>query len=405
VRIRKGFFREVCLFVVLSLALIASWADAKISDTEPIKKKGIVAVYVNDRSGRHIVSATGITVDGRGIIATSCYVIPKWLEKVENTLVVETENGGSFPIGNLISRNCSNNIALIQVKGNALPTVDLASGHIPGPGEDIAVITMTPRPAVTEGCIKGVAQKNGIFQMSVPVTLARDGSPVVNGRGEVIGIATFLPAKKQNQPAVIPAKNVAKEFSKYGNLIRDLSLSSSPSAPVPPAPKKTDVGEADLASLTKEQREGKYDTAESAFLAGCSYDGAHRYREAIEAYTRAVTMKRNYVEAHVNLGLAYYKIEKYAEAVEAYKKAIRIKSGILSVYNKLGATHIILGEYSKALDVFKQSIKLDPKNSEAHFNLGVTYVLTGDRNGAANEYAILKELDRKSAEKLLNLMY
>lgn len=403
--IRKGFFQKVCLFAAVSLTSSASWADARTPDTVPSKKKGIVAVHVNDRSGRHIVSATGFMIDGEGIVATSCYVIPKWLESVENTLVVDTEDGASSPIENLISRNCSNNIVLIQVKGNAFPTVELASGHVPKKGENIAVVTMTPRPAVTEGRIKAVTRMGGSFQMSVPVTVARDGSPVLNRKGEVIGIATFLPARKQNQPAVIPAKNIEKEFGRYRNVIRDLSLSHSTVIPVPPAPGRIEPSEADLASLTQEQREGKYDTAESAFFAGSAYDMAHRYREAIEAYSRAVSMKRDYAEAYVNLGLAYYKAGKYAEAVEAYKQAIMIKPALQSAYNKLGATYIILGEYSKALDAFKQAIQFDPKNSEAHFNLGVAYVLTGDRNGAANEHAVLKELDKKSAEKLLNLMY
>jgi Flp pilus assembly protein TadD len=401
----KALFRTFFLSAVLSLTSMASWADAKVPDSVLGRKTGIVAVHVNDRSGRHVVSATGLVIDGRGVVATSCYVIPKWLAKVENTLVVETEGGVSFPIENLLSKNCSNNVALIQVKGNALPVVKLAPEHIPEQGEEIAVITMTPEPAAAEGRIKSVTRKSGFFQMSVPVTLRRDGSPVLNRKGEVIGIATFLPARKQNQPAVIPAGNVAREFSRYKNLIRDLSSSPYPASPLPPAPDTTEADEAALASLTKKQREGKYDTAESAFLAGCSYEGARRYKEAIEAYARAVSMKRDYAEAYAGLGLAYYKIEKYNEAVEAYKNAIKIRPGIQSVHNKLGATYIILGEYPKALDAFKQAIMLDPKNSDAHFNLGVAYVLTGDRDGAANEYAVLKELDTKSAEKLLDLMY
>lgn len=404
-RIQKGFSEKVFLFFVLSFTPVFSPADAGVPDAVMSGKKGVVAVHVNDRHGKHIVSATGSIIDGRGIIATSCYVIPKWLEKVENTLVVEMENGALSPIENLISKNCGNNVALIQIKGNALPTVDLAPGRVSGRGEDIAVITMTPRPAVAEGRITDVARSTGIIKTSVPVTLARDGSPVLNRKGEVIGVATFLPSKKQNLPAVIPAKNVAKELSRYRSLIQDLSLPPSPAGPVPPAPDRAEASGPDLAALTKEQREGKHDTAESAFLAGCSYDRARRYKEAIDAYTRAVSMKSNYAEAYVNLGLSYYKIEKYAEAVEAYRQAIKINPSVQSAYNKLGATYIILGEYSKALDAFKKSLRLDPKNSEAHFNLGVAYVLTGDRNGAVDEYTILKELDRKSAEKLLDLMY
>lgn len=367
------------------------------------KKEGIVAVHVSDKSGRHVISATGVVIDAKGIVATSCFVIPKWLEKVENTLVVETEGGTSFPIENLLSSNCRNNIALIQVKGGALNTVDLDLDHVPEPGEGITVVTMAHEPVEKEGRIKAVTRKTEFFQTSIPVTPARDGSPVLSKKGKVIGIATFLPARKQNQPAVIPARNIAKEFDKYKDRIPDLAIPH----PVPPSPgpDKTDSGEADLASLTKMQRPGKYDAAESAFLAGCSYDRSRKYKEAIDAYTRAIDIKRDFADAYVGLGLAYYKLEKYPEAAEAYETAIGINPSIYSAYNKLGATYILLGEYAKALDVFKRSITLDPTNSEAHFNLGVVYVLMGNREGAVDEYTVLKELDTKNAEKLLNLMY
>jgi hypothetical protein len=395
----------VLAFAVWSGASPVSPAGVVIPDAALRGKRGIVAVHVNDRYGNHIVSATGSIIDSRGIVATSCYVIPKWLEKVENTLVVEMESGALSPIENLISRNCGNNVALIQVKGNALPTVDLAPAGVPARGEDVAVVTMTPRPAVAEGRIRDVARNTGIIQTSVPVNPARDGSPVLNRRGEVIGVATFLPSKKQNLPAVIPAKNVAKEFSKYRSLIHELSLSNSPPGPAPPAPDGIRISGPEPAAFTKERREGRRDTAESAFLAGCSHDRAQQYREAIEAYTRAVSLKSDYGEAYANLGLSYFRVEKYAEAVEAYKQAIKINPSVPSLYNKLGATYIILGEYSKALEAFRKGLGLDPKNPEVHFNLGVAYVLTGDKNGAVDEYTVLKELDRKSAEKLLNLMY
>lgn len=398
------FIQRFCIVAVLSMTFLASRTGDEASAAVREKKEGIVAVHVKDRSGASVVSATGVVIDGRGIVATSCFVIPKWLERVQNTLVVETESGTSFPIENLLSSNCSNNIALIQVRGSALTTVDLALDHVPEQGESITVVTMARGPVETEGRIKSVTRKTGFFQTSVPVTLARDGSPVLGRKGKVIGIATFLPARKQNQPAVIPARNIAKEFDKFKDKIPDLAVPSSV-PPSPPGPDKMDSGEADLASLTKRQREGKYDTAESAFLAGSSYDRSRRYKEAIEAYSRAIAIKRDYTDAYVGLGLAYYKLEKYPEAAEAYETAIRINPGIYPAYNKLGATYILLGEYAKALDIFKRSIPLDPANSEAHFNLGVAYVLTGNRDGAVDEYTVLKELDEKSAEKLLNLMY
>ncbi|HYA31746.1 MAG TPA: serine protease, partial [Thermodesulfovibrionales bacterium] len=270
------FIQRLCIVAILSLTFLASRTGDEASAAVHEKKEGIVAVHVNDRSGAHVVSATGVVIDGRGIVATSCFVIPKWLERVQNTLVVETESGTSLPIENLLSSNCSNDIALIQVRGSSLTVVDLALDYVPEQGESITVVTMARGPVETEGLIKAVTRKTGFFQTSVSVTPARDGSPVLSRKGKVIGIATFLPTRKQNQPAVIPVRNIAKEFGKFKNQIPDLALPPSPVPPSPPSADKTDLGEADLASLTKKQREGKYDTAESAFLAGSAYDRSRR---------------------------------------------------------------------------------------------------------------------------------
>ncbi|MCL5023503.1 MAG: tetratricopeptide repeat-containing serine protease family protein [Nitrospirae bacterium] len=399
---KKALLATGFLSLAVSLIVMVHSVDARVPNLAPAAKKGVVAVYVDDRKGAHIVSATGIIVDERGIVATSCYVIPKWLEKVENSLKVETEKGSSFPVENLLSENCRNNIVLVQIRGKGLPAVKLAADRVPKTGEEVALVTMAgPAAGVKAARIKAVNRKNGFSRLSAPITVARDGSPVLDKKGEVIGVATFLPAKKQNQPAVIPARQIEKEFARLKALIEKLLL--SPSAP--PASPERELPEALVPSLTKEQREGKYLTAESAFQAGSAYDKARRYREAIEAYSRAVKMKSDYGEAYVNLGVAYYKLERYAEAVEAYKKAITIQAGNHSVYDKLGATYVILGEYAKALDAFRQSIRLDPKNAETHFNLGVASVLAGDKDSAVQEYFILKELDRKSAEHLLKLIY
>ncbi len=400
-RTGKNYFQKVFLSVVMSMTLFASLADVCVSGDAPDRNRGVVAVHVRDRSGNSVVSATGIVVDGSGIIATSCYVIPKWLSKVENTLMVEMDDGASFSIEHLLSGNCNNNIALIQIRGNGLPQMELAPDYKPEQGESVSVIAMSPRYTVTGGRVRSVTRNSRLFQTTVLITTERDGSAVLNRRGQVIGIATFLPARKQNQPTVVSAWNIVKEFGKYSKRIHELSSAVSAFRPAPGS--KKDEGEEDRAPLP--ERNGKYTAAESAFLSGRSLEGSRRYREAIEAYTNAIHLKRDYVEAYVSLGISYYKIEKYAEAVEAYKKAIEINPGIESVYNKLGAAYIILGEYSKALEAYKKAIALDPEKSETHFNLGIAYVLIGDRDGAVNEYIILKELDRKRAEKLLDLMY
>jgi len=393
----QDFLKGLCISITASLLSAASGVYAEIPDSVLSQKEGVVAVYVDDEAGRHVASATGIIIDRRGVVATSCFIIPKWLTVIEHTLLVKTENGAESPLEYLISRNCNNGIALIKVRGNAFPVINIASAYKPKKGEAVALITMTAQEtAITEGRIKSTGMDDS-FQVTVPTTLKRDGSPILTTRGEVIGIATFLPGKKQTQPSVVAPKNVAREFNKYRRLIKETPFSS---VDAPRVPSRTLA----VVPAPKQQREGKEAEAEKYFALAYSYEKTSMTHEAIEAYREAIRSKPDYFDAYMNLGLLHYKLGRYDEAVDAYLNAITIRPYDKSVHNKLGAAYIILGHYSMAVDTFKRSLKIDPENPETHFNLGIVFVMSGDRNGAVAEYDVLKNLDRKRATKLLEII-
>jgi hypothetical protein len=336
-------------------------------------------------------------VDREGIVATSCNLITRFLESQENTMVVEMADGTSLPMKQLLSNDCRNGLVLITIQGTELPTVTLAKGYKPKEGEEVVVMGRTSggNSTSSEGRIKNARKSDDIFQVTVPITPAGDGSPVFNSKGEVIGLSTLLHGKKQAQHIVIPSRNVSKEFTLYRDLFNELA--ALPLAP--PAPLAVPLKKRDEIPSTRLQEKG-----EQEFLRGISYEKSGMYEEAMSAYVQALEINPDYMDAYVNLGLVYYRLGKYSKAVDAYKNALRINPANPSVCNKLGAAYVILGEYPLALDAFKQSIKIDPRSSDTHFNLGVAFILAGDKNGALEQYIVLKELDKSRAEKLLNLI-
>lgn len=397
-RKKKQLFRNIGLLLAASLIFFGTGAGAVTPDMATDQKKGVVAVHVSDRAGRHLASVTGVIIDRRGVVATSCFIIPKWLEAVENTLSMKTGDGAVSPIEYLVSRNCSNGIALIKMKGTAFPEVNLSSEYSVKRGETVTLVTAPE----TETTIAEIHMKNtgrdGNIQVTVPAPLKRDGSAVLNARGEMIGIASFVPGKKQNRPTVVPLKNVLKEFSKYRHLIKE-----APSSDFAPAPASSATPQ--VVPVSPLQKEAKTLDAQRYFSLGKSYERTGTAQEALEAYKEAIRIKPDFFDAYVSLGLLYYRIGRYDESADAYLNAISLRPDDRSVYNKLGAAYIILGNYSMALDTFRQSLKLDSKNPETHFNLGIASVMAGDRNSAVAEYVILKDLDEEKATKLLDMIY
>lgn len=395
----KKFYKKICLSLVMFLTLVASSADARIPNIVQKQEKAIVAVYVKGKGGKLISLESGFVVDKEGVIAVSCNIITKWLEGIENTIVVGAGGGASYSMRHVISDNCRNNFVLIKVEADELPKVTLAPAYKPNYGEGIVVISRSSGSEITllDGKINNIRKKDGFFQVTVPITPERDGSPVLNSKGEVIGISALLPGKRQGQHIVIPAKYILKEIDKYRTLPSETVAHSARAIPPAPVPVPG-------ASETPQKGEIQ-DIAEQEFMHGCSYEKSNMYREAIEAYKTALRINPDFTEAYISLGLLNYKIGNYSEAVDAYKHAVKIKPDTLSVYNKLGAAYILLGEYPMAIDAFKQSIRIDPDNSETHFNLGVAYVISGDKDGAIGVYITLKKLDIELANKLLDLIY
>jgi tetratricopeptide (TPR) repeat protein len=57
------------------------------------------------------------------------------------------------------------------------------------------------------------------------------------------------------------------------------------------------------------------------------------FKEAIEAYEKALEIKPDYYEAYYGIGVAYASSNKFKEAIEAYEEAIEIK---------LNSPHIVI---------------------------------------------------------------
>ncbi|HWR57480.1 MAG TPA: tetratricopeptide repeat-containing serine protease family protein [Thermodesulfovibrionales bacterium] len=402
-RKRNCFFITFFVPVILLLLTSAAFA-AENPGSVPLEKNAIVTIHIDDRNGTHLTSGNGFVVDSRGLIATSCLLISKWIEKVENSISVEFEGGTIYPMEHVISNSCDNNLVIISIKADGLPSVKIATASKPQPGERVKVISAFPpaRRAGVGGVIKTVRRTDSVFQLDIQVAPEHDGSTVFNSRGEVMGIMTF-PGKKADRHIVVPAQYVLRELKKCRPQTEE-NPAAAPAAvhSAPPSPVSGPIRADENAKLLG----GKAPTsAEDAFLLAFVYEKANMYIEAVEAYNKALTMKPDYPDAYINLGLTYYKLEKYPEAIDAYKKAARLKPDTPSIYNKIAGAYIVLGQYPLAIEAFKESIRIDPGNSETHFNLGVTYLMAEDKDGAINEYITLKDMDTKRADKLLDLIF
>ena len=348
------------------------------------QRDAIVTVHINDGNGKYIASATGFILDRRGVVATNCRIIAKWFEKIENVLTVETIGGIQFPMGDLISSRCENNLALFTVKaGNNLPAVVLAKDQRTVNRERVAVAT-GPSSRFREGVVKAVRRNGALLDLSVAVPPSQSGSPVFNMKGEAIGAAISLPGKSRNISFAVSLKGVAKQLQRYEKIASF---------------RRSD------AFMEQKKEEQKTLGPDDYFSRGCAYDRLNMFREAAREYRQSLTLNPELVEAYVSLGTDYYKIGEYDEAIDTYKKAIARQPDSASLYNKLGSLYILDRKYPMAISAFKNAIDIAPEDADAHFNLGIAYFLNGDTNAAFDECETLEGIDKKRSDALSNILY
>ena len=94
--------------------------------------------------------------------------------------------------------------------------------------------------------------------------------------------------------------------------------------------------------------------------------------KAVELLKKAVLLQPDHEIAYNNLGLSLQGITKLDEAIEAYKKAISLKPNYAIAYNNMGNVLQDQGKLDDAIDAYKKSVSLKPDYAVAYNNIGFT---------------------------------
>jgi len=370
---------------------------------------------------------------------------------------VKTSDGKTYPINYIVADDEQSDIICLSVDipSQYVHPLSLIT-TIPEVGERIIVYgsPLGLEKTVSDGIVSAIREIpdfGKVIQITAPISPGSSGSPVLNMKGEVIGIATLQIVEGQNLNFAIPSEriaslnlaeekktltkeelfeqeNKAKKDSDYDWEAFDKALyflfvkeeyeKALPywerAIQVEPVAAYFAIGYCyeKLGSYTKAVEAYKQairldpDNASPLYChLGGAYMNLSLYKDAIEAFKQAIRIDPDCVDAHYNLGLAYGELGNHAKAIESFKQAIRINPDYVIAYINLGVAYYNFDLYKDAIEAYKQAIRIDPDYAQAHFLLGGTYILIGDRNSALNEYKILKELDIDLANRLFDLIY
>jgi Flp pilus assembly protein TadD len=407
---RWSFF--VFGMTLLLLLVRASSLKAEEDITALVKKisPSVVSIFVYNETGKLISQGSGFFITTQGEAITNRHVLEgaTWAE-------IKIATGKIYPVNLVLAEDAPGDLVRFSVNIPAKKVVPLSvSAVVPSAGEKIIVIgsPLGLEQTVTEGvvsAVRNIPEVGKILQISAPISPGSSGSPVVNLKGEVIGIATLQMVEEKKLNFAVSGERVTKLSATKGKALATWAEKGKNEAK---AEKIFRLGmswywsknyKKAVPYLEESTKLNPHD-ADAFFYLGVAYGYLERHQEEIDAYKQAIRINPNYADAHYDLGVACGYLGRWQEAVEAFKEAVRINPDDAEAHNNLGVAFKKLGRLDEAIDAYKQAISINPNYAKAHYNLGVAYLGLGDKSSALDEYKVLNELDKESADTLFTLI-
>ena len=115
---------------------------------------------------------------------------------------------------------------------------------------------------------------------------------------------------------------------------------------------------------------------------GISAFNHKNYEQAMNKFTRALSLDPNHADAYVWRSDAYIQLSQYQQAIEDCTQIIRIDPLDIPAYVRRGFAHLSLGEYQQALEDSNKAIILSFNQTTAHSWLSQAYAQRGDAHQA-----------------------
>lgn len=268
-----------------------------------------------------------------------------------------------------------NNLAILKVADFSIRPLSIGDSDTIQSGETVYV-SGNPKESegtFSDGSISGRREVDTQkwLQMTTPISPGSGGGPVLNEKGEVIGISFMTIEDGQNLNFAIPS-----------NYLKTLLARLEPAKPL--------------------SQEKQLISAATYFYIGNEKYLMGLYQEAIGAYDEAIRMQPDFAYAYINKGLAKEKLGQHETAIMDYSSAIKIDRTLAEAYNNRGSAQRRLEQHFLALEDLNVAIQLDPHYVKAYINRGNAKSSLGHPSAALEDFDIALDLDPSSAEAYNN---
>jgi tetratricopeptide (TPR) repeat protein len=374
----------LCLLSTAWLLASGAPVNAQPALSRLVKKiqPAVATVIVYDAERNIANIGTGFFVSPQGHLITNHHVLAgKFFADVR------TFTGKSYPVRAVLAENKAADLLKLKVDIPAGEVKWLAvNDRMPAIAERVVVVgsPMGLEQTVSEGIVSSVRETSPVgpvFQMSAPISPGSSGSPVVDPKGEVIGIATFQFIQGQNLNFAVAARQIlALKKTEGAPSVSEWTfglMGKKPRLAEELCEKgiRFSLDGKDRQALQYFEQAAEKDPGDPAAWSGLGscYAGLDHQSDAVEAFKKAVQADPRNEISHYNLANYYGKIGRHEEAVSAYREAIRIDPKFEAAHFNLGMAFIRLGRHDEGRQAFEAVADLNPGAAPAHYNAGIAY--------------------------------
>jgi len=174
----------------------------------------VATIRVSGRDGEQIGMGTGFVIASEGLIATNFHVITEG-----RPFTVEMSSGRKLPVLAIESSDRNSDLALLRVDvgETELPALALSDDSLPSQGSRVLAFgnPLGMRDSVVTGIVSAIQEIDDrkMIQLAIPTQPGNSGGPLIDSKGQVIGIINMKSAIDDNLGFAIPINQL--------NLIRE----------------------------------------------------------------------------------------------------------------------------------------------------------------------------------------
>ena len=179
-------------------------------------RKSLVVVLTQDHEGNGIAQGSGFFFKP-GFVATNLHV----LKRASQGYVKSLSDGVSYKISAVVGFDLKHDVCVLKLSEAVGASLPLSTDDV-AVGDDILVAGNPEglEASFSKGIVSGIRSGSGLIQMDAAISPGSSGGPVVNQRGEVVGLAVFTLVEGQNLNFAVPVRYLREQKLDWNLTVR-----------------------------------------------------------------------------------------------------------------------------------------------------------------------------------------